>query len=71
MYVQIISNNIFTQGLHIFSLQKRQKFVVNHDKAFTNGNLLDIAFETYEPAVMDFKEKILVTFEPGSYCEYR
>jgi hypothetical protein len=39
-------------------LQKGENFVVNYDKAFTNGNFLDNAFVAYESAVMDFKEKI-------------
>jgi hypothetical protein len=34
-------------------------FVVNYDKAFTNGKFLDTAFVAYESDVMDFKEKIL------------
>ncbi len=49
-------------------------FVVNCDKAFTNGNFLNPVFGAYESAIMDFKEKIsqrLTTFEQEATGKYR
>jgi len=48
-------------------LQKGQNFVVNYDKAFTNGTFLDTAFGAYESVVMDLR-KNFATFEPRSRC---